>query len=620
MNPSTRTPSLLWRSSAVACTLMLVLCLAPTTANDRLQPLELGRVKVGGEIGRRIDVTANNNLLVVDVEKDFLQPFEAKGRTEGYVGLGKFIDSIARMAAYSGDPKLVDRKKQVVSEAIAAQEPDGYLGLMAPESRMWKLWDVHEMVYLVYGLTTDYRLFREQSSLDAAKKLADYIVSRWSAEPRRELGEEIITTHMAATGLERAFLYLSEQSGDPKYRRFAIENRKLPQWNLGIVRGRWGRIEGHAYAYMAHALAQTQLYRTSPDENLLAQEKKALDFLCAQNGLVITGTCGDHECWHDTQQGTINLGETCATAYLLRVLDDCLRREGDSRYGDIMERTVYNALFAAQSPDGRRIRYYSPFDGPREYFSGDTYCCPCNYRRIVAELPEMVYYRSQGGVAVNLYTPSTAEIQLGDGCSLRLRQETDYPSSGRAVVQVDPSRPAKFPLLLRIPRWCREAKITVNGQPVPPSAPGGAFVTVERQWKAGDRVELELPMAWRLVKGRAAQAGRVAVMRGPMVFCLDRARHEGLKGVDLRLITLDPSSPEGPIADTTVRPGGIACKVKAWGPGKWYPHGKPELELLLTEFPDPSGEAAYFNVPNPNAGEFVDDELLAAPTGAQTTN
>lgn len=605
----------LWQSTAAIVTFFVPAILAflgsmPALASDRLEPIELGRVKVGGEMGRRIDVTANNNLLMIDVEKDFLQPFAAKNQSSGYVGLGKLIDSLARMAAYNGDPKLVERKKKVVAAAIGFQEPDGYLGLLSPENRMWKLWDVHEMVYLVYGLSTDYRLFKDRASLEAAKNLADYIIAQWTVQPARELGEGTITTHMAATGLERAFLSLAEQSGHAKYRQFCVEHRKLPEWNLDIVRGRWGLIEGHAYAFMAHALAQTQLYRIRPDEKLLTQERKVVDFLCGQNGLVITGACGDHECWHDTQQGTTNLGETCATAYLLRLLDDCLRREGDSRYGDIMERSVYNALFAAQSPDGRRIRYYSPFDGPREYFSGDTYCCPCNYRRIVAELPEMIYYRATEGVAVNLYTPSRAELELGDHGSLRLRQETHYPASGDISILVDPSQPVEFPLMLRIPRWCRESKVTVNGRPAADRPKAGGFFTIRRLWKSGDRVELGLAMPWRLVKGRQAQAGRVAVMRGPQVFCLSRTRNEKLKDVDLQLLTLDPRSIDGPLPDDSIHPDGIACKVKAWGPGKWYPHAAPDLELLLTEFPDPSGEATYFNVPNPNAEELVDDELM----------
>lgn len=120
-------------------------------------------------------------------------------------------------------------------------------------------------------------------------------------------------------------------------------------------------------------------------------------------------------------------------------------------------------------------------------------------------------------------------------------------------------------------------------------------------------------MPWRLVKGRVAQAGRAAVARGPQVFCLSRSRNKDVKGldtVDLRLLVLDPSSIEGPIPDDTIRPDGVACRVKAWQPGVFYPHNPPALELTLTEFPDPDGEATYFLVPNPADERLVDDELM----------
>ncbi len=579
------------------------------SAADRLSHIEPGRIKLGGEIGRRIDVTANNNLLLIKVDQDFLQPFVDRKSKSGYVGLGKLIDSLVSMAVYTHDPRVLDRKKQVVAAVLAAQQPDGYLGQMVPESRVWKLWDTHEMAYLIYGLCSDYRLLGEKPSLEAARKLGDYILAQCKAHPEREFGEGIITTHMATTGLDMALLSLSDASGDPKYRQFCVEDRKLPDWNLPIVCGRWGQVEGHVYAYMDHSLAQTHLNRIQPDAKLPSQLRGTIEFLTKKNGMVITGACGDHECWHDSQQGTMNLGETCASAYLIRAMDDCLRREGESRYGDLMERIVYNTLFAAQSPDGRRIRYYTPFDGPRTYFDGDTYCCPCNYRRIVAELPEFVFYRNDGGLAVNLYTPSTAEVKLGD-VSVTIKQETGYPSSGRVVLQLDPSQPAEFPLQLRIPRWCSQAKVAVNGKPVEAPVQQGSFLTIRRTWKAGDRVEMDMAMPWRLVKGRAGQAGRVAVMRGPIVYCLSPARNKAVKGMDLRLITLDTTSIEGPIADASVRPGGTACRVKAWGPGAWYPGAKCNLELTLSEFTDPGGMATYFNVPNPKGEDLVDDELI----------
>jgi DUF1680 family protein len=360
------------------------------------------------------------------------------------------------------------------------------------------------MGYLVYGLTADYQFFQERPSLDAARKLADYLIARWTAEPQREVGGEI-TTHMSVTGLERTLLTLAAATGDRRYADFCTGQRKLREWDLDIVRGRWGRIEGHAYAYLAHALAQLQLYRADSDERLLRTTRRATDFLTRQDGLVISGTCGDHECWHSTQSGTTNLGETCATAYLLRVLDDLLRLEGDCRWGDLMERAIFNALFAAQSPDGRRIRYYTPFECSREYFSGDVYCCPNNYRRIVSELPTMVYYRAPRELAVNLYTESTAKVDLGNGLSVPVQQQTDYPSSGKLLLKVDPSQPADLSLRLRIPRWCRAAKVAVNGQPIDALAGGGTWCTIARKWQPSDGVELEMPMPLRFVRGRQAR-------------------------------------------------------------------------------------------------------------------
>ncbi len=117
-------------------------------------------------------------------------------------------------------------------------------------------------------------------------------------------------------------------------------------------------------------------------------------------------------------------------------------------------------------------------------------------------------------------------------------------------------------------------------------------------------------MPVRLVKGRQNQAGCVAVMRGPLVFCLSRERNKLPKDLDLRLLTVDPATLEGPVPDDSFPGAKLAVRMKAWGPGKWYPMAPHDHTLTLTEFPDPSGEAAYFHVPNPNAADLLDDELL----------
>ena len=578
-------------------------------AADILQAADVRKVKVGGEIGKRIDLTVANNLMVLDLDRDFLAPFREPNAEQGYVGLGKTIDAFVRFAAYTGDAKVLERKRYLVGETIATQEPDGYIGTIAPAQRMWELWDIHEMAYLVLGLTTDYRYFSEQASLEAARRLADYIVTRWKAEPEQHPGHGMITEYIAFTGLETAFLTLFEASGDRRYFDFAAHFRGLGTWDGSVVRGRWGTIDGHAYAYVCRALAQLRLNRIEPNPELRKTSQKAMDFLMKGDGLTITGTCGQHECWHDTQEGAANLGETCATAYLMRWWDTQFRMDARAEYGDLIERAVYNALFAAQSPDGRKIRYYSPFEGPRVYFDKDSYCCPCNYRRIVAELPGMIYYDGEKEVCVNLYTTSSAELSLPGVGTVLLRQETGYPRDGKVALNLEPASPAEFTLALRIPSWCDGATVTVNGASLGVPVVRGEFCRIARTWTQGDRVELTLPMKLRLVRGYKAQSGRAAVMYGPRVFCLDRERNPALAKEDLRLITLDTATLSGPVADAAAGDGSLCCTVRAWRATNWYPLAETDWEITLTEFPDPEGEASYFLVPNP-ADPGLTEEVL----------
>ncbi|MBI3849701.1 MAG: glycoside hydrolase family 127 protein [Verrucomicrobia bacterium] len=580
-------------------------------AADALTPLNLRDVQVGGEIGRRITITITNNLLVLDADHDFLASFKAKTNEGGYIGLGKLIDATVKFAAETGDPRVLALKQHLVDETIKAQAPDGYLGQLAPAQRVRGFWDIHEMGYVIWGLLTDYKYFGDERSLAAARKGADYLLRNWSTLPP-DWGHKIgVAPYVAVTGLERTMLALHRQTGAAPYLDFVTKTRALPEWELPIVIGRRPGIEGHIYAYLARCLAQLELYRHQPDHRLLGQTDRALDFMLNHDGLQITGGAGQCEIWTDDQDGRGDLGETCSTAYQLRVYDNLLRLRGDARLGDLIERTIYNALFAAQSPDGRRLRYFSPTEGGRVYFPLDTYCCPCNFRRIVAELPAMVFYRAHDGLAVNLYTTAEAKLSVGKNVPLTIRQATDYLNSGRIRLQLDPARPVKFPLQLRIPAWARGASVTVNGRPAKGAGQAGRFFALTREWKSGDEVSLNLQMSWRLVKGRQRQAGRVAVMRGPQLFCLNPAQNPAiakLDGTELGYLALDPASLTDPVPSDVVRPEGLGCRVKAWKAGFGI-EKKADFTLTLTEFPDPDGKATYFRLRDFSVA--VDDELLA---------
>lgn len=598
--------------------LVLTAAIAPqAAAGDPLTPLDLRDVKLGGEIGRRIDITVAQNLLQLEVDGDFVRPFKADSRNSKFTGLGMLVDSTVNLAAHTGNPQVLALKRHLVAEIVGAQEADGYIGTFPPPKRITTIWDVHEMSYVIWGLLADHRLFGAAESLAAARRAGDYLIKNWSMLPPDWGRDANVAPHVAFTGLERAMLALHRATGEASYLDFCVKTRALPEWDLQIVIGRRPGIEGHVYAYLTRCLAQLELHRLQPSAQLLRMTQRALEFMTRRDGMLITGSCGQCEIWTGDQDARGEVGETCALAYQLRVFDSLLRLNADPLMGDLMERTIFNSLFAAQSPDGRRLRYYAPLEGDRVYWKTDAMCCPGNFRRIIAELPAMVFYRATDAVLVNLYTPAQATFKMGDQ-AVGIRQETDYPNSGRVRIHVEPARPSPFALRLRIPSWAAGARVTINGAAFSGRVEPGTFHDIRREWCPGDLVELNLTMPWRLVQGRQRQAGRVAVMRGPVVFCLDPAQHAvlaKLDGTDLGYLLIDPGSLTEPVPSAAVRPGGLGCRVQMWKRGSGLLR-KTDYDLLLTEFPDPAGKATYFRLRDFSGA--VDDELLAGPRSPTT--
>jgi DUF1680 family protein len=576
--------------------------------SEALKPIGISQIEVEGELGRRIENTIYNNLLQLKIKEDFLAPFLEKNRKAGYIGIGKLVDASVRFAHYSHAPGALDVKQDLIKELIKNQEKDGYIGMLQENARIGSLWDIHEMGYIIYGLVNDHRVFKHEGSLDAACKAADYIIYKWHKEIPANWD---LATHMVMTGLDRALLALYGETENPKYLDFLVDELHVHDWDLDIVLGRKDEVNGHIYAYVTRCLALLELYSLQPDAQLLQPASRVINFLVKKEGMLISGGAGQWECWTNDQDGGSALGETCATCYQIRLYEKLLRMEGDPFYGDLMERTIYNALFAAQSPEGRKIRYYTPIAGERKYFERDTYCCPNNYRRIISELPAFVLYRCRNGIAINLFEQSKAEIDLSDDLTVSIEQITDYPKSGLVQIIVVPSMPASFPVFIRIPLWAAGAKVALNDtgeQKVEP----GTFYHIDRKWAGSDTITMELPMEWRFIKGRRRQSGRIAVMRGPVVYCLNPDLNPGqglekMNPYELGRIMVDPGSIQGPYDDEHVRPNGTRCLIGAWQEG----HGRGgafDFELTLTEFIDPQGKACYFSLRDFTYG--TDDELI----------
>ena len=589
---------------------------------DRLARVTLSGDELGGEINRRICDLVYKNYMVLDLESNWLDHFRHRtdrGDTQNvYYGVGKVIDAGSLFAQYTGDEAVAQRTQYLLDEIIKTQDSDGYIGFWNREPNDYQdfvNWIVHEQEYFTLASVRHYRTTGSAASLETARLTADHLMRTFA---KNEQGVYYIPSPISIAGVAEAAIELYRVTGEPKYLDFAENLQYEPHWfyePFALWREKIDHRGFHQYVMLSHLYPETELYRLSGDETRLLKSDWMRHALLEKDygALLVTGSSSNGEQFTRDQQGTGNIEESCVTAYLLRFFDSLERLEGNLRYGDIMERTIYNALFAAQDPTGRKIRYFTPFSGERAYFGRDTFCCPGNFRRAVAELPQKVYYRTNdGGIAVNLYTPSHKAFDI-NGKQVTLRQETDYPNNGSVKFTIEAKEPVEFSLTFRTPRWCETMTAQINGEtpiPITPKEQINGGYTIRRIWKNGDTLALDMPLVWRFVEGRVKQAGHVAVLRGPVVYCLGQAQNAALvdKCPNLRDITLDPASFGEPEKDDATRPDGRKVRVK----GKTA--DGEAVEIVLTEFPDETGREIYFRLPNDSTIPPVADELLDEPS------
>jgi len=201
---------------------------------------------------------------------------------------------------------------------------------------------------------------------------------------------------------------------------------------------------------------------------------------------------------------------------------------GEAKYADVIERALYNGVNSGMSLNGTMYCYRNPLatNGTEEFRNAwyETTCCPPNLERILASLPGYMYATAADGVYVHLYDNSELNWKLEDGTPLRIEQQTHYPWEGRIALTVSPAKEREFTLWLRVPAWSANTSVTVNGQSVAGPRPG-EYLTLRRHWRTGDRVELTLDMTPQLVTANplvAEDTGKIAVQRGPLIYCLEQ--------------------------------------------------------------------------------------------------
>jgi DUF1680 family protein len=285
--------------------------------------------------------------------------------------------------------------------------------------------------------------------------------------------------------------------------------------------------------------------------------------------------------------------ETCAGIGLVFWSHRLLQLECDSQYADVMERALYNNVLSSVSLGGRTFFYDNPLAALRHerqaWFA--CACCPPNLARLLASFGGYIYAQSDSDVAVHLYVGGRAQLEV-KGQRLVLRQETACPWEGMVTIRVELDRPLAFGLRLRIPGWCRGATMKLNGEVIDvPGIVEKGYVRLEREWRDGDVVRLDLPMPIERLYAHPnvrADAGRVALQRGPLIYCLEACDHTAPPGH----IVLPASSalthrfiPDLLGGVTAINAEALASDTAEWGEALYRTRPAHMVPIALTAIP-----------------------------------
>jgi DUF1680 family protein len=477
--------------------------------------------------------------------------------------VGKWIEAASYALSHRRDPDIESKIEAIVDDLDSAQSPDGYLNCWyngrEPENRWTNLRDNHELYnagHLLEGAIAYFRATGRRRLLDAMERYVDHIAATFGPAPGQKRGypghqeiELALIRLYRLTGdrrrLDLAAYFIDERGRQPHYfTEEALARGDDPasywagtfEYNQSHVPVReQTKMVGHAVRAMYMASAMADLAAELGDAALKsACESLWRDVTTAQ--MYVTAGLGPKE----TNEGFTEpydlpnetaYAETCASVALAFWAHRMLHLDLDSSYADVMERALYNGALSGLSREGAHYFYSNPLESRGQHRRWAWHVCPCctmNVARLVASASGYFLSARDDGLAIHLYGGIEAGVAIGDQ-KVRIRETSDYPWSGDIRIAVDPERPAAFDLKLRIPGWAKGAAVAVNGEPVAPHLTRG-YLTIHRIWNAGDVVALRLPMpAERLYAHPSVwmDVGRVALRRGPLIYCVEEADNPG---------------------------------------------------------------------------------------------
>jgi hypothetical protein len=535
---------------------------------DRFQRPTPDAFQPGGLLGRRIQASRTNRLHHQE-EDHLLWPFQ-EGCPVGYMlpdrphpeirsdwggeFMGTWLDAACLAAWNANDEVLRAKIERMVTDWMATQGEDGYLGTYSLEER-WQSWDLWIHAHSLVGLLSYYHYSGDAKALETALKAADCVLENFGP------GKRSVTATgphggMASSAILEPVVMLYFETGEQRYLDFARwlvdvdwETDHGPKIVSSLLAGNGvaGTANAKGIEMLMDFFGLVELYRATGEARCLEAVLTAWEDI-VRHHLYITGSASTGEHFRSDyllqNDGALMIGETCVSMGWMYLNFSLGRLLGESRFFDMAEQTLYNHLLGAQSPDGRGWAYYTGLrDSKRYRWHTDPECCPSKGVRALAHLPQHAVTLSEDGVAVNLYEPGTARLTLRSGGQVCLTIEGDYPFSETVKVTIDPEDPAPFSLHLRRPGWCRAWRLSLNGVPQEIEPDERGYLTLARTWTPGDEVELVFEMPVRVLVDAIGNPGRAAVGRGPLVYAADQACLPGGALLDDVVLALDPADP-----------------------------------------------------------------------------
>ena len=432
---------------------------------------------------------------------------------------GQWVSALARTYAITGSQAARDKVLRL--NRLYAQAIDGKFY----ENNRFPAYCYDK---LVCGLIDSHKYVRDPDAFAILQKTTDTALPHLPphaiehGQSWRPGKDESWTWDESYTMPENLFLAYQRGAGE-RYRALGVQYLNDVFFDR-LANGQNDLAGRHAYSHVNSLCSAMQAYLTIRSEQHLRAAKNGFDMLAAQS--FVTGGWGPDETLRATGTSDVfdSLTKThsgfetpCGSYAHFKLTRYLLRVTHDSRYGDSMERVMYNTILGAKplERDGRTF-YYSDynFKGSKVYSPHGWPCCSGTMPQVAADYRINTYFRDVHGVYVNLYIPSTLRWTHG-GAQIVLTQGTEYPYDEHVQFEVKASRPAEFAVNLRIPAWAEGASLAVNGKRE--TARAGTFARVQRQWKTGDRVDLELPMKARLEAVDSQHSDTVALVVGPIV-------------------------------------------------------------------------------------------------------